>query len=197
MRKYLAFLVVFLLIFVSTAGCIDIYLLRDLLVPSKEEKIEYVVTEYNFTHIFTSSPNDPIEIYNEVFVVPVKPLTENMRFDIDVVMRSGEEIWETINESIPVDIPDELEELIEQLLEIASQRYIQITIKSPDEVEWFKYKFNDTESIDFPEDTPLSSPGEGEWTIEVEGSGSGYEVTNELSYHDSFSIVVVLSEPKD
>ncbi|UCE73666.1 MAG: hypothetical protein JSV56_11660 [Methanomassiliicoccales archaeon] len=197
MRKYLAFLVVFLLILVSTAGCIDIYLIRDMLVPPKEEKIDYVVTEYNFTHSFTSSPNDPIEIYNEVFVVPVKPLTENMRFDIDVVMRSGEEIWETINESIPVDIPDEIEELIEQMLEIASQRYIQITIKSPDEVEWFSYKFNDTESIDFPEDTPLSSPGEGEWTIEVEGSGGGYEVTDEISYHDSFSIVVVLSEPKE
>jgi hypothetical protein len=195
MRKQLAFLVVFLLIFLSTAGCIDIHFVKDLLVPREEEKIEYWIKEYNFGHSFNSTQNDPIEIYNNVSTVPVKPLTEHMRFDIDVVMRSAEEIWETINES-GLPIPQEFKDWVEQILELVGQRYIEVTIKSPDGVEWFNYKFNDTEKIEFPPETPLPGPGEGDWTIEVEGAGGGIEVFG-FAYYDKFSIHVVLNEPKD
>jgi hypothetical protein len=195
MRKHLAFLVVYLLIFLSTAGCIDIHLVKDLLVPREEEKIEYWIKEYNFFYSFNSTQEDPIEIYNKVYSVPVKPLTEHMRFDIDVVIRSAEEIWETINETF--NPGPEITEWVERLLELAGQRYVEVTIKSPDGVEWFNYKFNDTEKIEFPPETPLPGPGEGNWTIEVDGAGVGKELIQGLAYYDKFSIHVVLNEPKD
>ncbi len=198
MRKLMAFLVVFLLIFISTAGCIDIYLVRDLLVPHEEKTIGYQITEYNFNHSFISIlPDNILEIYNEEFKVPIKPLTKHMRFDIDVVMRSGEEIWETINETWPGDIPDWLEDLIEQMLELAGQRYIEVTITLPDGFELYNYKFNDTENVEIPEDKPLGNIGEGDWTIEVEAAGVGYKFSEEFAYHDSFSITVVINEPKE
>lgn len=196
MRKQFSFLVIFLLIFVSSAGCIHIYKFEDLFVPQKEEEIEYWHVEYNFNHTFWSTPNNPIEVYTEEFDIPIKPQTDNMRFDFDVIMQSGSELWETINETIPWNISDELEDLIEQVLELASQRYIEITIKSPEGEEWFNYKFNDTKKIQFPEQTPLVGPGEGNWVIEVDAAGAGLG-TGELGYQDSFSIVVVIREPKE
>jgi hypothetical protein len=194
MRKHMAFLMIFLLIFISTAGCIDIHFVKDLLVPHEEEKIEYWVKEYNFGHSFNSTQNDPIEIYNDVFIVPVKPLTKHMRFDIDVVMTSADEVWEPINNSLPNE--SAIKEIVEQLIRLLSQRYIDVTIKSPDGIEWFNYRFTDTETIEFPPETPLTSPGEGNWTIEVEGAGVGKEIFG-LAYYDKLSIQVVINEPKD
>jgi len=195
MRKLMAFLVVFLLIFITTAGCIDIHLLKDLLVPREEEKMEYHIIEYNFNHSFVSIPPDNIlEIYNEEFKVPVKPLTQHMRIDIDIVMRSASEIWETINETWPGgDIPEWLEDLVKQLLELAGQRYIEITITLPDGFELYKNKFNDTENVELP---LIYNPGEGNWTIEVEAAGGGIEFQG-LAYSDSFYITVVINEPKE
>ena len=196
MRKQIAFLVIFLLIFVSSAGCIHIYKFEDLFVPQKEEEIEYQYVDYHFNHTFWSTSNNPIEVYSEEFTIPVKPQTENMRFDIDIIMQSGKELWETINETWPGDIPDWLQDIIEQFLEVAQQRYIEITIKSPEGEEWFNYKFNDSKNMQFPAETPLVGPGEGNWIIEVDAAGGGLG-TQELGYQDSFSIVVVIREPKE
>lgn len=196
MRKQLAFLVVFLLIFLSTAGCIDIHFVKDLLVPREEEKIEYVITEYDFNDNFTSglSPDDILEFYSKEFNVSVKPLTKHMRFNIDVVMRSADTVWKTINDSLPEgELKDLLSQIAEQLLKLADQRYVEVTITSPEGVEWFNYKFNGTENIELP---LVYSPSEGDWLIFVEGAGAGFEYS-EFAYHDSFSIHVVVNEPKD
>lgn len=199
MRKLMALFVVFLLIFLFTAGCIDIYIVKDWLVPHEEERIDYQITEYIFSDSFNSTQSNPLETYNEEFKVPVKPLTKHMRFDINVEMRSAHEAWETINDSLPEDFPgrDYLEQMAEMLLQYADQRYVEITIKSPDGEEWFNYRFNDTESVEFPPETPLQGPGEGEWTIGVEAAGGGIKITDELAYYDSFSILVVIYEPKE
>lgn len=195
MRKLMAFLVVFLLIFITTAGCIDIHLMKDLLVPREEEEMEYHIVEYNFNHSFVSIPPDNIlEIYSEEFKVPVKPLTQHMRFDIDIVMRSASEIWETINDTWPGEIPEWLEDLVKQLLELAGQRYIEVTITLPDGFELYKNKFNDTENVELP---LIYNPGEGNWTIAVDAAGGGIEFSPELAYNDSFYITVVINEPKE
>ncbi len=192
MRKLMAFLVVFLLIFITTAGCIDIHLLKDLLVPREEEKIEYHIVEYSFNHSFISIPPDNIlEIYDEEFKVPVKPLTKHMRFDIGIVMRSADEIWETIGKYIPNGT---LKDLIEQLLELADQRYIEVTITLPDGFELYKNRFNDTENVELP---LIYNPGEGNWTIAVDAAGVGTPEGEELVYQDSFYITAIINEPKE
>jgi hypothetical protein len=193
MRKPTALFMLFLVILISTAGCIDIYLVRDLLVPSEEDEIKYNIIEYNFNHNFTSVPPENIlEIYNEEFIIPVKSLAKHMRFDFDVVMTSAEEAWEPLREILPNGT---LKDMVEELIKMTAQRYVEVTIKSPDGEEWFNYKFNDTETIGFPPETPLFLPGEGEWVIEVEGTGGGYEFSSDLVYHDTFSAKVVVNEP--
>ncbi len=111
-------------------------------------------------------------------------------------MESGEEIWEIINDSWPGgDPPDELKEIIEQLLLVASQRYIEVTITSPNGVEWFHARFNDTESLDTDR---IQSPGEGDWNVHVEGSGIGVDLSNlgiQFAYHDYVTIDVTIREP--
>ncbi|UCG68060.1 MAG: hypothetical protein JSV09_09495 [Thermoplasmata archaeon] len=193
MKKIATLLLLFLVTPVSTAGCIDIYFVRDLLVPSEEDEINFGITEYNFNHNFTSVPPENIlEVYNEEFIVPVKPLAKHMRFDIGVVMTSAEEVWEPLKEYLN-DTP--FGPYIEELIKMAAQRYVEVTIKSPDGDEWFNYKFNDTETVEFPPETPLFLPGDGDWVIEVEGTGAGYRINDDLAYFDTFSAKVVVNEP--
>ena len=202
MRKYIALFAAVLLISTTMAGCIDIHLFKDLLVQKDEEVIDYTTIRYNVvTKSFNSTvdPFDPeniIENYNEDIEVPIIPLTESMLFDIDVQMESGEEIWEIINDSWPLgDPPEQLKEIVEQLLLLASQRYIEVSITSPEGVEWFYARFNDTEKLDTDR---IQSPGEGDWIVHVEGAGIGVDL-NDLSikfaYHDSVSIDVTIREP--
>ena len=202
MRKYIALFVVVLLIFTTMAGCIDIHLFKDLLVPKDEKVIDYTTNHYNVmtksfnSTVFPFDPDNLIESYNEEFEVPIIPLTESVLFDIDVQMESGEEIWEIINDSWPLgDPPEQLKEIVEQLLLLASQRYIEVSITSPEGVEWFYARFNDTEKLDTDR---IQSPGEGDWIVHVEGAGIGVDL-NDLSikfaYHDSVSIDVTIREP--
>ncbi len=202
MRKYIALFVVVLLIFTTMAGCIDIHLFKDLLVPKDEKVIDYTTNHYNVmtksfnSTVFPFDPDNLIESYNEEFEVPIIPLTESVLFDIDVQMESGEEIWEIINDSWPLgDPPEQLKEIVEQLLLVASQRYIEVTITSPEGVEWFYARFNDTEGLDTDR---IQSPGEGDWIVHVEGAGIGVDL-NDLSikfaYHDSVTVDVTILEP--
>lgn len=202
MRKYIALLTAVLLLSTSMAGCIDIHKFKDWFVPTEEEVIEYTTNRYNLmTKIFNTTliPFDPdniLESYSEEFDVEIIPMTDSILFDIDVQMESGEEVWEIINESWPGgDPPDELKEFVEQLLEAASQRYIEVTITSPEGVEWYYARFNDTESVDTDR---IQSPSEGEWKVYVDGIGVGPDLTDfgiELAYHDSISIDVTIREP--
>jgi len=201
MRKYIALFTAVLLLSTSMAGCIDIHIFRDLFVPTEEEVIDYTTNRYNLmTKIFNTTlipfnPDNILESYSGEFDVEIIPMTDSVLFDIDVQMESGEEVWEIINETWPGDLPDELEERVEQILEAASQRYIEVTITSPEGVEWFHARFNDTESVDTDR---IQSPSEGEWKVYVDGVGVGPDATDfgiELAYHDSISIDVTIREP--
>lgn len=204
MRKSIALLAAIILVFTSTAGCIDINFFKDMMVPREDEVIDYTTTRYNLmTKIFNTTflsldPDEILQSYNEEFDVEIKPLTESILFDIDVQMESGEEVWEIINDSWPGgDPPEQLKEFVEDFLEMASQRYIEVTITSPDEVEWFYARFNDTESLDTDR---IQSPGEGEWKVYVEGVGIGPDLSGygiQLAYHDSISIDVTIREPME
>jgi hypothetical protein len=202
MRRYIALFVVVLLIFTTMAGCIDIHLFKDLLVPKDEKVIDYTTNRYivmtksfNST-VFPFDPDNLIEKYNEEFDVPIIPLTESVLFDMDVQMESGEEIWEIINDSWPGgDPPEQLKDIIEQLLSVASQRYVEVTITSPEGVEWFHAQFNDTESMDTDR---IQSPGEGDWIVHVEGAGIGVDLSDlgiQFAYHDSVTVDVTILEP--
>lgn len=202
MRKYIALFAVVLLISTTMAGCIDIHLFRDLLVPKDEKVIDYTTNRYNVmtksfnSTVFPFDPDNLIESYNEEFEVPIIPLTESVLFDMDVQMESGEEIWEIINDSWPGgDPPEQLKEIIEQLLLVASQRYVEVTITSPEGVEWFHARFNDTEGMDTDR---IQSPSEGDWMVHVEGSGIGVDLSDlgiQFAYHDSITVDVTILEP--
>jgi hypothetical protein len=203
MRKYIALFVVVLLIFTTMAGCIDIHLFKDLLVPKEDKVIDYTTRRYIVMHkefnssIWPIDPENLIESYNEEIPVSIIPLTESVLFDIDVQMESGEEIWEIINDSWPGDEPPEwLKDAVEQLLTAASQRYIEVTITSPEGVEWFHARFNDTEGMDTDR---IQSPSEGDWKVHVEGAGIGVDLNDDLgikfAYHDSVTVDVTILEP--
>jgi hypothetical protein len=190
MRKYLALATILVLLFLTTSGCLDIYLVRDLLVPKEEVEIEYEWQDYIFDHNFSSSPNNPLETYSEDFEVPVKPRTDLMRIDISIEMRSIREVWDAVPNGT---IKDLLQDLVEQIFEYADQRYIKITISLPGGDPIYENTFNQTTTAEIG---PINSPGEGNWVIEVDAAGVGY-LSGDLEYHDAFSIKVVLREIKE
>lgn len=190
MKRHFALLAVLMLLFVATAGCIDIHLANDFLVPKKNEIIEFEWFNYNFHHSFNSTTTQPLEIYDEEFELEVKPKTKHMRINLEVEMRSIKEVWD----SIPDEIKEYLEDLAERLFEYADQRYIEITISMPDGFVIYNERFNQSAVVELD---LISSPMEGIWIIDVEASGVGYKYTEgDLEYHDSFSIDVVLNEIK-
>jgi hypothetical protein len=190
MKKHFTLVSVLLLLFLATAGCIDIHLANEFLVPHKEKEIIFEWFSYNFNHSFSSTPNEPVEIYSEQFELEVKPQTKHMRINIETEMRSIKEIWDSIPNGT---IKDLLEDLIGRVFEFVDQRYIEITITMPDGFVIYEGRFN--QSIDH--EIPLiSSPMEGIWLIDVEASGAGFEY-DEISYHDSVSIDVILNEIKE
>lgn len=193
MRKYLALATILVLLFLTTSGCLDIYLARDLLVPKEEVEVEYEWQDYIFDHNFSSSPNEPLELYSEEFEVPVKPRTDLMRIDISIEMRSGKEVWEIINDTFPGPIKEVILEWLEQILEYTDQRFIDITISLPNGEEIYSNKFNQTTTAEIG---PINSPGDGNWIIEVDAAGVGYQ-SGDLEYHDAFYIKVVLREIKE
>lgn len=190
MRKYLALATILVMLFLSTTGCIDIYLARDLFVPQEDVVVVYEWQDYIFDHNFTSPLNNPLELYSEEFEIPVKPRTDLMRLDISIEMRSIREVWDSVPNGT---IKEALQDLVEQMLEYADQRYIEITVSLPDGFELYNNRFNQTTTVEIG---PITSPGEGNWIIDVVGAGVGYE-SGDLEYHDAFAIKVVLREIKD
>ena len=70
-----------------------------------------------------------------------------------------------------------------------------MTITSPEGVEWFHARFNDTEGLDTDR---IQSPGEGDWKVHVEGAGIGVDLSDlgiQFAYHDSISVDVTINEP--
>ena len=98
------------------------------------------------------------------------------------------EVWDEIPDNA---IKEALEELMERLFEFADQRYIEITITMSDTNVIYNERFNQSAVIELD---LISSPMQGIWIIEVESAGAGLD---ELSYHDHFSIDVVLNEIKE
>jgi hypothetical protein len=188
MKRHFTLLAVLMLLFLATAGCIDIHLANDLLVPKKEIEIEYEFFTYNFNHSFSSTPTDPAEIYSEQFELEVKPQTKHMRIDIEVGMRSLKEIWDSIPNGT---LKDYLEEFVGRLFELADQRYVEITISKPEGDVIYDKRFNQSIADEIP---LISGPMDGIWIIDVEAAGVGLE---DLDYNDHFSIDVVLNEIKE
>ncbi len=187
MKRHFALLAVLMLLFLSTAGCIDIFLANEYLVPQKKKVIEFEWLNYNFNDSLSSTVNEPVEIYSEQFELDVKPQTNAMRINIMVVMRSMEEVWKSVPNGTLKDL---LEDLMELLFEFTDQRYIEITISMPNGNDIYNERFDQSGVVELD---LISSPMQGIWIIEVEGAGAGLD---ELSYHDEFSIDIVLNEVK-
>lgn len=202
MKKYVAIILIMVMLFVSTAGCIDIHYLKDLFVPHKEEEqkfeeIEYTVLSYNFTsNIFGLDPTAFIEHYEDNKTVPILEGTERMRFDILVNMRSAEDVWNQINDTINDTFPgigDNIAPYIETLLLLLGQRYVEITILKPDGTEWY----HNTTRVSMDAEVFIQGPEEGNWMVEVVGDGMGIRSSSiDESYWDSFIIDVLIRQPE-
>jgi hypothetical protein len=202
MKKPLALLMVILMLFVSTAGCIDIHLLKDLLVPRQDEEqkfeeVEYTVLRYNFTsNILGLDPAAFIEHYEGNETVPIIEGTERMRFDITVNMRSAKDIWDQINDTINDTFPgvgENLAPYVEAILLLLGQRYVEITILKPDGTEWY----HNTTRVSMDAEVFIQGPEEGDWMVEVEGDGIGIRSSSiDESYIDSFLIDVLIRQPE-
>jgi hypothetical protein len=195
MRKYFALLTILVLLFLTTTGCIDLYLVNEFLVPRDDPPLEFVWQEYHYHYGFNSTPPAEIlEVYNEQFELEIKPKTQQMRIDVTVDMRSAKEVEEIINDTLPEgDIKDAILEFLDQIFEYADQRYIEVTIKLPDGFEVYHNRFNQTAAVEIG---PVLNPGEGTWIIEVDAAGIGGDVGG-YRYQDSFSIDAIVKELKE
>jgi hypothetical protein len=76
-------------------------------------------------------------------------------------------------------------------------RYVNITIKMPDGEIWYQHKFNESEIVNLD---PIKTPMCGNWEISVDARGVGFSIdlsTYKFSYHDGYSIRIMLEEPAE
>lgn len=207
MKKLLTLLSLFVLLFTSSAGCIDIYLFNEWLVPHKDPKIEYkdvevIVANYTFDsnlNIFTLNLDDIIDHHRENATVPIVEGTAGLRFNIYVQMRSAEDIWEDLNDTLngSIDNPyyDQIAAIIEAAILYLSQRYVDITISKPDGTVWYDNRTR----VSMEAEVRLAKADPGDWSVVVEGDGIGFdfsEVLEDLKLEDSFIITAVIRQPK-
>jgi hypothetical protein len=207
MKKLLALLSLFVLLFTSSAGCIDIYLFNEWLVPQEDEEIEYedvevLVASHTFNstiNIFSFNIDDLIEHHKVNATVSIPEGTAGLRFNIYVQMRSAQDIWEDLNETLNGTINGTLYNLLASLVEglilYGSQRYIDITISKPDGTLWYDNRTR----ISMEDEVRLAKADPGEWSVVVEGDGVGFDFSQyfeDLKLEDSFTITAVIRQPK-
>lgn len=207
MKKLLAMLSLFILLFTSSAGCIDIYLFNEWLVPHEEEEIEYkdvelIVANYTFDsklNIFSLNLDDILDHHRENGTVPIVEGTAGLRFNIYVQMRSAEDIWEDLNDTLnnSIDNPyyDEIAAAIEAAIIYLSQRYVDITISKPDGTVWYDNRTR----VSMETEVRLAKADPGEWSVVVEGDGIGFDfssILEDLKLEDSYIITAVIRQPK-
>ena len=206
MKKLLALLSLFVLLFTSSAGCIDIYLFNEWLVPQEDEEIEYedvelIVANYTFDsnlNIFTLNLEDIIDSHRENATVPIPEGTAGLRFNIYVQMRSAEDVWEDINETLNATnstIFDLVSPYIEAVILYLGQRYVDITISKPDGTVWYDNRTR----VSMEAEVRLGESDPGDWSVVVEGDGIGFDfsaILEDLKLEDSFIITAVIRQPK-
>jgi hypothetical protein len=207
MKKLLALLSLFVLLFTSTAGCIDIYLFNEWLVPQEDEEIEYEDVEMIVANYTFKSEFDPINLnFDEILdsrkengTVPIVEGTAGLRFNIYVQMRSAEDVWEDLNETLNGSIDNEYYDQIAALIEAAiiylSQRYVEITISKPDGTVWYENRTG----VSMEAEVRLAKADPGDWSVVVQGDGIGVDfsfLSEDLKIEDSFIITAVIRQPK-
>jgi hypothetical protein len=207
MKKLLALLSLFVLLFTSSAGCIDIYLFNEWLVPQEDEEIEYedvemVVANYTFKSSFnpiTLNFDEILNSHRENGTVPIVEGTAGLRFNIHVQMRSAEDIWEDLNDTLngSIDNPfyDQIAAAIEAAILYLSQRYVDITISKPDGTVWY----DNRTGVSMEAEVRLAKADPGDWSVVVQGDGIGFDFSDwleDLKLEDSFMVTAVIRQPK-
>ena len=158
----------FLLIFSS--GCIHI----DFGDPFKSEEPEptkyHIIQKdgFPFSYKFDTIEKRKIE-NNEAKPIIVKKGTEWVNISIKVVINE----FNFINDS-PIANYTSLE------------RYVQVVIVNPDNEEYYRKKFIESDEVK----RQLSTPATGRWGVKVNAVGLGYQGT-----HDSYLIDALANEP--
>ncbi len=206
MKKILALLSLFLLLFTSSAGCIDIYLFNEWLVPHEEEEIDYkdvevIVANYTFDsnlNLLSLNLDDILDHHRENATVSIVEGTAGLRFNIQVQMRSAEDVWKDINDTLNgtnSTIFNLLAPYIEGVILYLSQRYVEITISKPDGTVWYDNRTR----VSMETEVRLAKADPGEWSVVVEGDGIGFDfssILEDLKLEDSFLITAVIRQPK-
>ncbi len=207
MKKLLALLSLFVLLFTSSAGCIDIYLFNEWMVPQEDKEIEYkdveiIVANHTFESDFNPlNPNmdDILQHHRVNATVPIVEGTAGLRFNIYVQMRSAEDVWEDLNDTLngSIDNPwyDQFAAAIEAAILYLSQRYVDITISKPDGTVWYDNRTR----VSMEAEVRLAKADPGDWSVVVQGDGIGFDFSEwleDLKLEDSFIITAVIRQPK-
>jgi hypothetical protein len=162
-------LFVFLLLLVSTMGCIHVDFGNPFKKPEPKITGLDVVHKEGFplTHIFKFDEGDSIQ-YSETQPFYIYKGTEWINISIIVTINS----YNFINNS-PINL---------SILE----RYVEIKLIDPEDKVPFRQKY--IESTDRL--VPVSLPTAGRWIVSVEAKGFGFEGT-----YDSYSVDVITYEP--
>ncbi|MDI6855176.1 MAG: hypothetical protein QMD21_00110 [Candidatus Thermoplasmatota archaeon] len=157
---------------ISISGCLDVHLGKELFggktfLPEINYKItDKASLEYTFTTIIPEQQTDEKQF-------TIIEGTYSLRIDIKVNIKTFPEIAELIP----------LTEII------AQQRYVTVSLDSPDGI-YFNKTYRET-----AEESPLiSSPTPGMWKLRVEASGIGYSGEN-VSYNDYYCTKASAREP--
>jgi len=192
-RTGMAPLVVTLLILVTTSGCIDLELTRNVFnIPDADVGPDYhVVTLLQLDYTFDTDINDIGSSQswkvNQEANVPIRPDTEWIRLGINVNMKAKPPF--TVPNGTPEDIADWLEGIYND-----TPRYVTVKVLTPHDEVWATYTFNNTATPVLP---PIMHPDEGRWEIHVEAMGFGFqEPFLGLTLEDGYSVSVTSFEPK-
>ena len=207
MKKLIALLSLFVLLFTSSAGCIDIYLFNEWLVPQEDKEIEYkdvevIVANYTFDSnldIPTLNFDEIIDSHRENATVPIVEGTAGLRFNIYVQMRSAEDVWKDINDTLNGTINSTIYDIVapyaEAIILYLGQRYVDITISKPDGTVWY----DNRTKVSMEAEVRLAKADPGDWSVVVQGDGIGFDfssILEDLKLEDSFIITAVIRQPK-
>jgi hypothetical protein len=205
-RKALA-IVIPVALAVSMTGCFDAHFMKALLFGPEKELVGYhdvegpsIMYSYNtdWGNLIIQLPYFWKET-DKVFTrsMFVKKGSTRITLSYNVTMENpNEEGWQALLfllKTLNIDNETAL-----QILEVLKNmdRHVQIRLLDPDGRETFKVRVNQTTDGVLQYFEP--DPAPGEWTLEVQARGFGFDFSDRnisVSYHDAFSVTTVIREP--
>jgi len=173
MKKPLVLAILVILVSTSSAGCLSLEWVRSSFLPASPFQTIVLENYTNISYTFNTNPDNPDSlVFNTArdVVVPEDPLHIDVRVMVQI-------------DNLPTAI--DFSEVLEML---GVEREVNVSLFKPDGRAFFSKVYNTTTA--HPDQwVKIPSPETGTWRIVVKSEGVGH---SSISYHDNFSIVVVV-----